>query len=177
VEANSYAHYKTEVNSSLLRWKDVWNNWQQRATRHGFASEPVATRDSILQALAVKKNVIIVAAHAKERVIYLPAPPPQGSQIEPSDLEAHRAAIYANKPVVYLFCCETGQFSELKGFVDALRDCGASAVIAPQTQIDANKSADLFERIVDSAGPAAALERLRLAEQRTSYREMEVFIG
>jgi hypothetical protein len=158
-------------------WRNVLSNWQRRANGQGFLPEPTASRDSILQSLAVKKNVVIVAAHARERILYLPAPPPEGSQIQPSDLEAHKDSIAANKPLVYLFCCEVAEVSELKGFVDVLIDCGAAAVIAPQTQIDADKSAQLFERMVTPAAtPQSALQYLLQAEQKTGYREMEVFV-
>jgi hypothetical protein len=131
-----------------------------------------------LQSLAVKKNVIIVAAHARERVLYLPAPPPEGSQISPEDLESQKAAISANKPVVYLFCCETAELSDMRGFVNVLLECGAAAVIAPQTEIEANKSAQLIEYVVTTESTSMmALERLRQAEKKAKYREMEVFIA
>jgi hypothetical protein len=185
---NSTLHVGVPSNEDELRatfhggdwdlWRNVYGNWQRRATRQGFSLEPGGNRDAILQSLSVKKNVIIVAAHARDRVLYLPAPLPDGSQIKPEDLEMQKAAITANKPVVYLFCCETAEISELHGFVDTLLSCGAAAVIAPQTEINADKSAQLFEQIVtSSSNPATALERLLQAEQTTKYREMEVFVA
>jgi hypothetical protein len=161
-------------------WKDVARQWKQHANRGGLLGEGdgYAGKDQILASLAVSRNVVIVAAHADKQTLFLPAPPPRGSQIGPEDLHQHQDAIRKNGPMVYLFCCETAQIANLKSFASHLLECGALAVIAPQTKIDAFKSASLFQKIVGgNASNLKALSQLLWAEKTTGYREMEVFIG
>jgi hypothetical protein len=161
-------------------WQDVARHWKQHANRGGLLGEGdgYAGKDQILASLAVSRNVIIVAAHADKQTLFLPAPPPRGSQIGPEDLHQLQDAIRKNGPMVYLFCCETAQIVNLKSFASHLLECGALAVIAPQTKIDAFKSASLFQKIVaGNDSDSKALSQLLWAERTTGYREMEVFIG
>jgi len=160
-------------------WQSVSRNWRTRASNHGFVlDDQPASREATLEALAAKKNVIIVTAHARDRVIYLPAPPPEGSRIGPEDLNQYKDMITQNNPVVYLFCCEIADIDNLSTFATELLRCGARAVVAPQTQIDADKSASLFEALIsESAKPETTLDRLLKAERMAGYREMEVWLG
>lgn len=159
-------------------WQGVGEEWNVRVRSRNFSSEATtaASKSSVLSALASKKNVVIVVGHSEERVIHLPAPPPTGSTVTPSDLWEHREYISKNEPVVYLFCCESAKVDSIPSLAEMFIRCGALAVVAPQTKIDANKSGDLFEKLVVNAGSSyLALNRLLLAERETSFREMEVF--
>lgn len=160
-------------------WRDVDRDWRMRARRRGFPTPEVsASSESTLRALTQKKNVIIVSAHADGTTLHLPAPPPKGSTIGPEKLHEYADAIRANRPVVYLFCCETAEVENLQGFASHLLDCGAAAVVAPQTKINVNRAAALFEAVLthDKATPRT-LERLQKAERQSRYREMEVWLG
>ena len=160
-------------------WRGVDRNWRTRARRQGFsAPEGSASRDTTLRALVQKKNVVIVCAHADGTTLYLPSPPPMGSSIGPEELRQHADEIRANKPVVYLFCCEAAEVDNLKGFASQLLECGATAVVAPQTKINVYRAAGLFEAVLtqDKATPRL-LERLQKAEKYSHYREMEVWLG
>jgi hypothetical protein len=160
-------------------WDGVQRDWQERAQRHGFAVDATpATREAVLRALAAEKNVIVVLAHADGERVFLPSPPPEGSQVTTHDIRAHAEAIRANGPLVYLFCCEAADISNTANFAQALVESGARGVIAPQTEIDARLSADLFEKVVaGGTAPADAMNRLRAAEAQTGYREMEIWVA
>ena len=158
-------------------WSPVAPLWREFADRRGFLDHRQPTSEEILLSLATKQNVIIIVAHADDKMIRLPAPPPKGSVIGPNELEAHKDAISVNKPIVYLFCCETAKVEGLASFADQLLDCGASAVIAPQTKIGAISSANLFDRFLSDASESGMLASLLRAESETGYREMEVYVG
>jgi hypothetical protein len=162
---------------------DVWNSvaplWHSRANAHGFDRLASASKEQVLESLANEKNVIVVVAHADQRTIYMPAPPPEGSQLTAADLIERKADIMANKPVVYLFCCETAEISNLSSFSAVLLDCGAAAVIAPQTKIDAELCVDFFDGVVEktSPRPESALTKIATAQRKSKYREMETYVG
>jgi hypothetical protein len=162
---------------------DLWSNvaplWRDRANRHGFDRPAAATAQQVLDSLTTDKNVIVVIAHANERILYMPAPPPEGSRLSADQVVARRDEIAKNKPVVYLFCCETAEISNLKSFSEILLECGAAAVIAPQTKIDAERSVDFFEGVVQkkSPPPENSLLKIKTAERQSNYREMEVWLG
>ena len=67
----------------------------------------------------------------------------------------------------------------MKSFSEVLLDSGAAAVIAPQTKIDAERSADFFENIVDKKtnGGGTSLMKFKAAMKKSNYREMEVWLG
>jgi hypothetical protein len=160
-------------------WQDVSPLWATRANRHGFARTASTSSQQILDSLATSKNVIIVVAHGDDRTIYLPAPPPKGSELSADQVIARKEEITANKPIVYLFCCETAEISNLKNFSQVLLDCGAAAVIAPQTKIDAERSVDFFESIVTSKARAGdnSLTNVKGAQRSSKYSEMEIWLG
>ncbi|SHG14971.1 hypothetical protein [Bradyrhizobium erythrophlei] len=160
-------------------WSDVAPLWANRAGRHGFDRTSSASSQQILDSLSTSKNVIIVVAHGDQRKIYLPAPPPEGSELSAEQIIARKAEISANKPVVYLFCCETAEISDLGSFSQVLLECGAAAVIAPQTKIDAERSVDFFESIVDRKTKSGdnSLTNLKEAKRSSKYSEMEIWLG
>jgi hypothetical protein len=160
-------------------WQEVAPRWTDRASRHGFARTAGATSQRILESLTTSKNVIIVIAHGDDHTIYLPAPPPRGSELTAEQVIARKEEISANKPIVYLFCCETAEMSNLKNFSQILLDCGAAAVIAPQTKIDADRSIDFFDGIVNSKAKSRSnsLTNVKGAERSSKYSEMEIWLG
>jgi hypothetical protein len=160
-------------------WQEVAPHWTDRANRHGFDRIASASSQQVLDSLTTSKNVIIVVAHGDDRTIYLPAPPPEGSELSTDQVIARKEEISANKPIVYLFCCETAEISNLKNFSQVLLDCGAAAVIAPQTKIDAERSIDFFEGIVDTKTRSRnnSLTNIKGAERSSKYSEMEIWLG
>lgn len=161
-------------------WSGVLPDWQRSAKRNGFDVHTNASATQILDSLTKDENVIIIVAHGDHDSIYLPAPPPEGSKLTEDQVKARRYEITANKPVVYLFCCETAVVSDLKSFAQVLLDSGAAAVIAPQIKIDADDgSIKFFESLVQKGGNGHenSLTKLQAAMQQTNYREMEVFLG
>jgi hypothetical protein len=109
----------------------------------------------------------------------MPAPPPDGSQLSTDQIIERKDEITANKPVIYLFCCETAEFSNLKSFSAVLLECGAAAVIAPQTKIDAERCVNFFEGVIQKETPLNenSLTKIKSAQQHSKYREMEVWLG
>ena len=161
-------------------WSHVLPDWQKSASRNGFDVQSNASATQILDSLTRDENVIIIVAHGDHDSIYLPAPPPEGSKLTEDQVKARRYEIAANKPVVYLFCCETAVVSDLKSFAQILLDSGVAAVIAPQLKIDADEgSIKFFESLVQkgSNGHENSLTKFQAAMQQTNYREMEVFLG
>jgi hypothetical protein len=160
-------------------WSDVAPLWQGRASRQGFGAHPSASAEQVINSLVKDKNVIVVVAHGDRRTLYMPAPPPDGSELNADQIIERKAEIAANKPVVYLFCCETAEVSDLKSFSEILLDSGAAAVIAPQTKIDAERSVDFFEGIVrkETGRPENSLTKFKAAARRSNYREMEMWLG
>ena len=162
-------------------WSEIAPLWQERAEAQGFELVQSATAAQVITSLTQSENVIIVVAHGDRRTIHLPAPPPVGSELTAEEIMSHKAEITKNRPVVYLFCCETADISDLKSFSEVLLDAGAAAVFAPQTRIEAERSADLFEGVVrsdeDSGVLHNSLTKFHEAVELSNYREMEVFLG
>ncbi len=148
-------------------------------TAKASTSPASATAEAVLGSLTKDKNVIVVVAHANQRTLYMPAPPPEGSRLSADDIMKRKEEITANQPVVYLFCCETAEISNLKSFSEILLECGAAAVIAPQAKIDAERSVDFFEAVVDRTAPPNldSLAKIKAAEKSSKYREMEVWLA
>jgi hypothetical protein len=156
-------------------WHGVAPLWADRARRHGFDTATIASSQQVLESLTTSKNVIIVVAHGDERTIHMP----DGSELTAEQILERKDEISANKPIVYLFCCETAEVSNLRNFSQVLLECGAAAVIAPQTKIDAERSVAFFESIVDdkARSDTNSLMNVKTAERRSKYREMEVWLG
>jgi hypothetical protein len=70
------------------------------------------------------------------------------------------------------------KFDGITSFVDELLDCGARAVVAPQTKIGAISSAKLFDQfLAGGKTELSMLSSLQRAEEISEYREMETWIG
>jgi CHAT domain len=159
-------------------WEGVAETWDNHAVRHGFDRSPSASAQQILESLSNSKNVIIVIAHGDSQKIVMPEPPPEGSELSTDQLLERKAEIALNRPLVYLFCCETAEITDLKSFAQVLLECGVSGVIAPQTKIDAEKSINFFDRLVSvEKSTSRALQKIRVAQKSSGYREMEVWLG
>lgn len=160
-------------------WRDVAPLWSGRAGSHGFTRAISTSSEQIVESLTTSKNVIIVVAHADGDRVYLPAPPPEGSELSGEQIIERKAEISANGPIVYLFCCETAEVSNLRNFSQILLECGATAVIAPQTKIDAERSVDFFENIVANkkGDRVNSLTNVKAAERGSNYKEMEIWLG
>lgn len=162
---------------------DLWNSvsplWQSSANDRGFDRPVSASAQQVLNSLTQDENVIVVVAHADQQTLFMPAPPPHGSQLTAEQIIAHKDAIAANKPVVYLFCCETAEISNLKSFSEILLECGAAAVIAPQTTIDAKRCVKFFEGVVEKeVSPGGnSLTKIKAAQRQSNYQEMEIWLG
>ncbi len=158
---------------------DLWNNMTQAYARtvgdRGFA--PVltvqATAPDFLRALETKENVIVLVAHAESDRLYFP----DGSDVRPSDIEAIRDDIARNKPVVYLFCCETAKYSMVNTISETLLRCGAVAVIAPQETIQPDQTRVLLSNFLTEAARQTPITGLREAEVATRNNSMETWIG
>ena len=178
VPANPVELESTQRGADWSLWDGVASLWKKRASRNGFESLRTASATDVLTSLETEKNVIIVIAHGDERTIYMPAPPPEGSRLSADQVLDRKNEISANKPVVYLFCCETAAISGLKNFSQVLLEAGAAAVVAPQSTIDARRSADYFDALVKRKATAGdTLSNLREATRRSKYREMEVWFA
>jgi hypothetical protein len=160
-------------------WRSVGPAWRRAASRSGFndSSAASASADQIVEALTKSKNVIIVIAHANGQTIHMPAPPPEGSTLSGDQLRERRAEIGANKPVVYLLCCETAEISEIPNFASVLLECGATAVIAPQSKLHATRSINFFELLMSDKGMARdTLRKFKEAQRRSGHIEMEIWL-
>src|SRR5262249_48442735 len=109
--------------------------------------------------------------------VYLPAPPPKGSTLSQEDIAARKSEIQANRPFVYLFCCETAQVGDFTNITRALLDAGAVGVMAPQTRINPEEYANLFEEFLRDTAGVSSLDKLLVAEQLTGNRDMEAWLG
>jgi hypothetical protein len=132
-----------------------------------------ATAPEFLDALKTKENVIVLVAHARSDCLYFP----DGSRVRPSDIEAIRDDIARNKPVVYLFCCKTAQYTMAEAISETLLRCGAAAVIAPQEAIRTNQAQALFSDFLEHGARQTPIIGLREAEAATRNRSMETWLG
>jgi hypothetical protein len=178
VPANPVELESTQPGEDWSLWDGVAKLWKKRANRNGYESLRKASATDVLTSLGTEKNVIIVIAHGDEQTIYMPAPPPEGSRLSADQVLDRKNEISANKPVVYLFCCETAAISGLRNFSQALLEAGAAAVVAPQSTIDARRSADYFDALVKRKATAAdTLSNLRETTRKSKYREMEMWFA
>jgi hypothetical protein len=79
-------------------WMKISREWK-KATNSAGLVQVQGTREQALEALASKKNVIMLVAHADSTELRLPAPPPKGSSINVDDLTQISAKILENSPV------------------------------------------------------------------------------
>ncbi|MBA1144187.1 hypothetical protein [Mesorhizobium neociceri] len=158
-------------------WEGIADQWVGSAIRLDYPIVRSSSKESILQALSASKNVVIIVAHADAQVIYLPAPPPEGSTVSEDDFYNIRDKILSNAPMVYLFCCESAQTGDFRSLTEALLDCGAMGVAAPQAKINPERYRPLFERLLRKGSSDGPLGKLFDAEQVVGTRDMEVWLG
>ncbi|MDN3272630.1 hypothetical protein QWJ07_00155 [Frankia sp. RB7] len=156
-------------------WEAFPQAYGQTIADRGFspASTMHATASEFSRALQTKENVIVLVAHAENDCLYFP----DGSQVRPADIEAMRDEIARNRPVVYLFCCETAQYSMVESISQTLLRCGAAAVVAPQETIRPDQSQPLFSNFLALASRETPITGLRDAENLTGNYSMETWLG
>jgi hypothetical protein len=156
-------------------WQALPSAYAQTIADRGFstASTALATAPDFLRALQTKENVIVLVAHAESDCLYFP----DGSEVRPADIEAMRDDISRNKPVVYLFCCETAQYTMVESISQTLLRCGAAAVVAPQETIRLDQSRVVLSSFLAQATEQTPVIGLRDAETETGNYSMEVWLG
>ena len=159
----------------------AWGNeaelWDGAVESNGFAMTQEASQEALVRALSQSKNVIVVLAHSDGEDIFMPEPPPTGSRVSADYLREHQAEIEANAPFVYLFSCQAGRLSNLRNFASTLIDCGASGVIASQSDLGSAEGRRLLGRILGEGRGTPPIEDYFRAMDELSFREMEVFLG
>jgi hypothetical protein len=156
-------------------WNDVTPAYARIVADRGFAPALTvqSTAPDFLRALERKENVIVLVAHAQSDRLYFP----DGSEVRPSDIEAMRDGIARNKPVVYLLCCETAQYSMVNTISETLLRCGAAAVVAPQETVQPDRSRGLLSHFLAQAARQTPIAGLREAEAATRNYSMETWLG
>jgi hypothetical protein len=162
--------------ASWPRWDGVAAQWSGAATHDGFAVGPEASREALLTALATKENVVVVMAHCNGQQLFLPHPPPQGTDITAEHLRQRRDEIGENKPFVLLFSCQAGRMSDVMSFAEVLLECGAAGVIAAQGNVGAT-ALDYLTRLLGRARGTPPIEDVWKAMRDTNFYEMEAFLG
>lgn len=158
-------------------WREEAREWDATVVANQFAPSPGVSQEAMVAALSQAKNVIVIVAHCDGDRIYMPEPPPAGSEVSGDYLLAHREQITANAPFVYLFSCEAGRLSNLRNFAATLLECGASGVIASQSEIGSAEGRALLGRILDEERGAPPLEDYFRAMRDVNYLDMEVFLA
>lgn len=157
-------------------WSDVSQLWTKTASSNSFDVESLHSSEEFVKALKEEENVIVLVAHADSHALYFPIPEP-GSSVTVEDIMSHSEAIKANSPVVFLFCCETAQFSEgLVSITDALLKAGALSVVSAQTKVGLYRSQKMFKKFLKNGKKMNPLRALTRAEKSANYREMETWI-
>lgn len=126
--------------SAWPSWSGVAASWIEVAQRNGFRVEEECTGQTVVELLSKVKNVVIIVAHAEETEIIFYSPPPNGSRLTCEDIRSHAEQIRKNRPLVYLFCCETARITNLNNVTQTLLASGVVAVVAPQTKLNADHS-------------------------------------
>jgi CHAT domain len=157
-------------------WAAVAARWSEATAVAGFAAVQ-GTDNAVLDALVSKKNVIVLIAHADSTQLWFPAPPPEGSSLRANDLQTISDQIRANKPVVYMYCCESARCDGLQNWATELLRHGATGVYAPQGVIETENTRQLYQRFLQAAGTMDPLAALRIAERDSKCRELEMWIG
>ena len=157
-------------------WDGVAAQWTGAATHDGFAVRPEASREALLTALATKENVIVVMAHCREQRLFLPHPPPQGTDVTAEHLRQRREEIAANKPFVLLFSCQAGRMSDIRSFAEVLLECGAAGVVAAQGNVGTT-ALSYLGRLLGQARGRPPIEDVWKAMRDTNFYDMETFLG
>jgi hypothetical protein len=169
--------FKEDNPARATQWRDEAENWNTTAVANRFAPSPEASREAMLAALTESQNVIVIVAHCDGQSIFLPAPPPDGSEVDANYLLAHREEIAANAPFVYLFSCEGGKLSNLQNFASTLLECGASGVVASQSTVGLAQGRELLSRLLDEKRDKPPIEDYFKAMREVNFLDMEVFLA
>jgi len=171
------AVFKGQRGRSADTWAPEAAQWDNTATVGGFSVTAEASREALLEALTQKQNVIVNVAHCDGKSMFMPKPPPEGTQITADYLMEHREAIAANKPFVYLFSCEAAKLVNAKDFASTLLECGAAGVVAAQTVLGAADGRPLLSRILRENREAPPIRDVWRTMADANYFEMEVFLA
>ena len=138
---------------------------------------PEASEAGFLTALTQKQNVVVLVAHCDGRRLFMPDPPPEGTQVTAEYLLQNREQIAANAPFVYLFSCEAGKLSNLRNFASTLLDSCAAGVIASQTTLGAAEGQAFLGRLLGETRGAPPIEDYWRAMRELGFYEMEVLLA
>lgn len=171
------AVFKGQRGRGVSTWAPEAVEWDNTAIHHGFSLAAEASREAFVASLIQQKNVIVIMAHCDGRTMFMPAPPPEGTQITADYLKEHREEIAANKPFVYLFSCEAAKLIDAKDFASTLLECGAVGVVAAQTVLGAAEARSMLRQILSEDREAPPIKDVWRAMEETDYFEMEVFLA
>jgi hypothetical protein len=158
-------------------WAAEARGWEQVSRVAGFSQSPQASEAQLLQALTQTKNVIVIMAHCDGESIFLPEPPPNGTQVTAGYLREHKREIGANAPFVYLFSCHGGDVKNLQNFASILLDCGASGVVAAQGQIAGAMGQSLLTHLLRKDRGAPPMADFQNVARHTGIHDMEVYLA
>ncbi|PYK44497.1 MAG: hypothetical protein DME53_08025 [Verrucomicrobia bacterium] len=157
-------------------WSEIAARWKEATQNGGFATQP-GSAGEILNALQSKKHVLILIAHGDATELLLPSPEPDGSSLLLEDLEAIKEEISKNKPVVYMFCCESASFNGAQNWASELLRHGATAVYAPQDRIETENTRKLYESFLQKGRALDPLTATYQAEKESGCRELEMWVA
>lgn len=127
------------------KWRAANDRWRTTVEKRGAVATS-ANADTLLAALGSNPVVVVLVAHSDGVSIYLP----DSSRFDVTSLSAEvRQAIARNAPVVWLFSCRTGSIRDGQSLAQGLLDAGASSVIAPVGNIEAEGSAAVLDRFLE----------------------------
>jgi hypothetical protein len=158
-------------------WGEEAELWNGAVTATRFAAAPEPSAEMLLAALSHAKNVIVIVAHCDGHSLFMPEPPPRGTEVTADYLLENRAQIAANRPFVYLFSCEAGDLANLQNFASTLLECGASGVVASQSVVGSAEGRPLLERLLSDTRGRPPLEDYYRAMRDVNFRDMEVFLA
>jgi hypothetical protein len=162
---------------SWQTWGTEAHDWNNTVVSARFALEPERSREALLNALSQAKNVIVIVAHCDGQSLFMPAPPPDGTEVTAAYLLQHRQEIAANAPFVYLFSCEAGSQVNLNNFASTLLECGASGVVASQSVLGNAEGRTFLGRLLDDRRGSPPIQDFYRAMDEVKFREMEVFLA
>lgn len=103
------------------------------------------TAKGALNALGRRRAVIFVIAHSDGYSISMA----NGESITVRDIEAFRPSISNNRPIVFLFSCETANETKLDSMAKSLIENGATMVVAPVSKVEAYSALKLLQAFLD----------------------------
>lgn len=131
--------------ADTTQWRAAHDKWRTTVEKRG-AAITLASADALIAALELKPLVVVLVAHSDGYAIYLP----DGSQFSVQSLSAEvRQTIARNAPLVWLFSCRTGSMKDGQSLAQELLRAGAAGVVAPDSDIEAETSAEVLGRFLD----------------------------